>query len=74
MLKSHRNPSAVKLAYTEDCIWRNRSEFFSGHDAIEAFLTRKWEKENGYRLRKELFAFGDDKVVVQYSSTSNITC
>lgn len=51
----------MKNAYTEDCIWRNRDEFFSGHDAIVDFLTRKWAKENGYRLRKELFAFSDDK-------------
>lgn len=27
-----------------------------------AFLTKKWERENGYRLRKELFAFTDNKV------------
>lgn len=57
-----RNPSLVKNAYTEDCIWRNRDEFFVGHEAIVAFLTKKWQKENGYRLRKELFAFSDDKV------------
>lgn len=57
-----RNPAVVKNAYTEDCIWRNRDHFFQGHEAIVAFLTKKWEKENGYRLRKELFAFSNDKV------------
>ena len=30
------------------------------------FLTKKWEKENGYRLRKELFAFMDNKIAVQF--------
>ena len=29
------------------------------------FLRKKWEKENGYRLRKELFAFADNKIAVQ---------
>lgn len=29
------------------------------------FLTKKWAKENGYRLRKELFAFTDNKIAVQ---------
>ena len=29
------------------------------------FLSKKWEKENGYRLRKELFAFTDNKIAVQ---------
>ena len=53
-------------AYTEDCIWRNRDEFFRGHDAIIDFLTRKWSKETYYRLRKELFAFSDDKIAVQF--------
>jgi len=33
-----------------------------GRDEIEKFLSKKWEKENGYRLRKELFAFTDNKV------------
>lgn len=50
------------MAYTSDSIWRNRDQFFQGRDAIEAFLTDKWSMENGYRLRKELFAFKDNKV------------
>lgn len=52
----------MKLAYTNDSIWRNRDTFLRGHDEIEAFLTKKWARENGYRLRKELFAFTDNKV------------
>lgn len=57
-----RNPASVKLAYTPDSIWRNRDQFLQGRDAIEKFLTDKWSVENGYRLRKELFAFKDNKV------------
>lgn len=36
-----------------------------GHKEIVAFLTKKWEKENGYKLRKDLFAFTDNKIAVQ---------
>ena len=52
----------MKNAYTDDSIWRNRDTFIRGHDEIVQFLSKKWEKENGYRLRKELFAFTDNKV------------
>src|SRR2546427_8720338 len=48
-----RDPDRVSLAYTADSVWRNRSEFFSGRDAIVQFLTRKWIKELDYRLIKE---------------------
>jgi uncharacterized protein len=36
-----RDPFGVALAYTTDSIWRNRSEFLEGREAIIAFLTRK---------------------------------
>jgi nuclear transport factor 2 (NTF2) superfamily protein len=52
----------VKNGYTPDSIWRNRDTFLRGHDEIVEFLQRKWAVENGYRLRKELFAFVDNKV------------
>jgi len=61
-----RNPALVKNAYTTDSIWRNRDVFLRGRDEIVEFLTKKWEKENGYRLRKELFAFGGNKIAVQF--------
>ena len=57
-----RDPRKVSLAYTEDTIWRNRDVFIKGQDAVVEFLSKKWEKEKGYRLRKEIFAFQDDKV------------
>jgi nuclear transport factor 2 (NTF2) superfamily protein len=52
----------VKGAYTTDSIWRNRDIFLQGTDEIVDFLNKKWAIENGYRLRKELFAFIDNKV------------
>jgi nuclear transport factor 2 (NTF2) superfamily protein len=61
-----RDPARVALAYAEDSRWRNRGEFFSGRAAIEAFLTRKWERELDYRLIKELWAFGADRIAVRF--------
>lgn len=61
-----RDPARVALAYTEDSIWRNRSEFFQGRAAIEEFLTRKWAKEQDYRLIKELWAFADNHIAVRF--------
>lgn len=59
------------MAYTPDTIWRNRDTFLKGRDEIEQWLARKWEKENGYRLRKELFAFSDNKVKLNELSPSD---
>lgn len=61
-----RDYNIVYKGYTEDSIWRNRDLFFQGHDEIKKFLKNKWEKENGYRLRKELFSFTDNKIAVQF--------
>lgn len=61
-----RDPGRVALAYTEDSEWRNRAEFFTGRDAIRDFLTRKWSRELDYRLRKELWAFTEDRIGVRF--------
>lgn len=62
-----RNPEKVALAYTPDSRWRNRSEFFTGREAIVEFLTRKWAKELDYRLIKEMWAFGEDRIAVRFA-------
>lgn len=62
-----RNPEQVSLAYTSDSVWRNRSEFLSGREAIVEFLTRKWHKELDYRLIKELWAFQDNRIAVRFA-------
>lgn len=62
-----RNPSQVSLAYSPDSLWRNRDEFLQGRPAIIAFLERKWEREQGYRLIKELFAFHGDRIAVRFA-------
>jgi len=62
-----RNPERVSLAYTHDSVWRNRSEFLSGREAIIQFLTRKWDKELDYRLIKELWAFQQNRIAVRFA-------
>lgn len=62
-----RDPHKVSLAYTEDSLWRNRSEFLSGREAIVSFLTRKWNKELDYRLIKELWAFEGNRIAVRFA-------
>jgi len=61
-----RDPEKVALAYTVDSEWRNRAEIFSGREKITAFLTRKWEKELEYRLKKELWCFDSNRIAVTF--------
>ncbi|MFK5047789.1 DUF1348 family protein, partial [Klebsiella pneumoniae] len=49
-----KDPEKVCLAYTIDTEWRNRTEFINGREEVKQFLNRKWEKELGYKLKKEL--------------------
>jgi nuclear transport factor 2 (NTF2) superfamily protein len=62
-----RNPQQVALAYTVDSLWRNRAEFLRGREAIEAFLTRKWQRELDYRLIKELWCCHDNRIAVRFA-------
>jgi len=62
-----RDPARVALAYTVDSQWRNRVEFLKGRAEIEAFLTRKWNRELDYRLIKELWTFADNRVGVRFA-------
>jgi nuclear transport factor 2 (NTF2) superfamily protein len=65
-----RDPERVALGYSPDCEWRNRSEFFVGREAIVAFLGRKWSRERDYRLKKELWAFAEDRISVRFEYES----
>ncbi|KTT43334.1 50S ribosomal protein L21 [Pseudomonas oryzihabitans] len=62
-----RDPAKVALAYTPDSRWRNRSDFLQGRAAIEAFLTRKWQREHEYRLIKELWAHDGARIAVRFA-------
>jgi len=62
-----RDPEKVSQAYSEGSRWRNRAEFMRGRGEIVAFLQRKWARELEYRLIKELWAFGGDRIAVRFA-------
>ncbi|MDC8449391.1 MAG: nuclear transport factor 2 family protein [Nitrospira sp.] len=64
---NERDPEKVSLAYTRDSLWRNRSEFLSGREAIVRFLMRKWSQELDYRLIKELWVCQDNRIAVRFA-------
>lgn len=61
-----KDPVKVASAYTVDCQWRNRTEIFSGREKIIEFLTYKWQKEQDYQLKKELWCFSDNRIAVTF--------
>ena len=61
-----KNPEKVSLAYTIDTEWRNRHLFINGREEVKVFLTTKWEKELDYKLKKELWAYTDNKIAVRF--------
>ena len=61
-----RDPQRVAAAYTVDSQWRNRDQFIVGRDQIVAFLTAKWERELDYVLRKDLWAYHDNRIAVRF--------
>jgi len=66
-----RDPQRVSLAYTVDSVWRNRSEFLTGREAIQQFLVRKWSKELDYRLIKELWVCQGNRIAVRFAYESH---
>jgi hypothetical protein len=62
-----RDPQRIALVYTEDTRWRNRAEFAQGREQVRQLLTRKWVKEQDYRLIKELWAFGEQRIAVRFA-------
>lgn len=66
-----RDPERVALAYTEDSVWRNRDQFFTGRAAIIAFLRAKWQSELDYALRKELWTYHGNRIAVRFQYESH---
>ena len=62
-----RDPERVSLAYTEDSLWRNRAEFLQGRPAIVEFLKRKWTRELEYRLIKEAWTHGENRIAARFA-------
>jgi nuclear transport factor 2 (NTF2) superfamily protein len=61
-----KNPEKVSLAYTPDTEWRNRVEFINGREAVRQFLTRKWETELDYKLKKEYWSHHENRIAVRF--------
>jgi nuclear transport factor 2 (NTF2) superfamily protein len=61
-----RDPERVAAAYTVDSVWRNRDSFVIGREQIVDFLTRKWQREQEYALRKSLWGFTDNRIAVRF--------
>jgi uncharacterized protein len=61
-----KDPEKVSLAYTPDTEWRNRTDFINGRAEVVSFLTRKWEKELDYKLKKELWCFSENRIAVRF--------
>ncbi|OQV17394.1 hypothetical protein BV898_08499 [Hypsibius exemplaris] len=61
-----RDPERVAQGYTVDTEWRNRSEFINGRADVIKFLTGKWQRELDYKLKKELWAFTDNRIAVRF--------
>lgn len=62
-----RDSEKVSLAYTPNSEWRNRSTFPVGREQIKNFLEKKWQKEQGYRLVKELWTFAENRIAVRFA-------
>ncbi|MCC1483234.1 nuclear transport factor 2 family protein [Winogradskyella immobilis] len=61
-----KNPETVSKAYTVDTEWRNRDTFINGRDEVVSFLTNKWNIERNYKLKKELWAFTENRIAVRF--------
>lgn len=61
-----RDTERIALAYTVDTVWRNRTEFINGREAVKEFLKSKWKKELNYTLKKELWGFRENRMAVLF--------
>ena len=61
-----REPERVAGAYTVESVWRNRDTFITGRAAIIEFLGGKWRRELDYALRKNLWAFRENRIAVRF--------
>lgn len=61
-----KDPVKVSMAYSVDTEWRNRSEFVNGRAEVQQFLENKWSTELDYKLKKELWAYTDNRIAVRF--------
>ncbi|WP_299839044.1 nuclear transport factor 2 family protein [uncultured Tenacibaculum sp.] len=61
-----KNPIKVSEAYSIDTEWRNRDQFINGRKEVQDFLSNKWNVELNYKLKKELWAFSENRIAVRF--------
>lgn len=61
-----RNPDQISLLYTTNTEWRDRTDFIHGRAAVKAFLTREWEKELDFKIKKELWGAKENRMAVRF--------
>ncbi|WP_299244245.1 nuclear transport factor 2 family protein [uncultured Aquimarina sp.] len=61
-----KDPIAISNAYSLDTEWRNRNQFINGRAEVQIFLSDKWKKELDYKLKKELWAYQDNRIAVRF--------
>lgn len=61
-----RNADEIVRLCSQDCVWRNRDDFFQGRAAIKYFLKNKWTNESQAKQQKELWAFTDNRISVRF--------
>ena len=61
-----KDPNKVSLAYSVNTEWRNRNQFVNGREEVVNFLSDKWKNEQQYKLKKELWAFSDNRIAVRF--------
>lgn len=61
-----KDPERVSKAYTLDSEWRNRDQFVNGRAEIVEFLSKKWQTEQNYKLKKEYWAHTENRIAVRF--------
>ncbi|MCK8520498.1 nuclear transport factor 2 family protein [Aquimarina sp. D1M17] len=61
-----KDPIKVSKAYSLQTEWRNRDQFINGRKEVQDFLSDKWKKELDYKLKKELWAFQENRIAVRF--------
>jgi nuclear transport factor 2 (NTF2) superfamily protein len=61
-----QDPEKIARTYSENTEWRNRDIFLVGRKAVVRFLIKKWRKELDYKLKKELWAFTENRIAVRF--------
>lgn len=61
-----KDPVKISMAYSIHTEWRNRNQFINGSQEVQEFLKDKWQNELEYKLKKELWAFLDNRIAVRF--------